>query len=131
MMLTLTPISTRALEIVADGPLVRADVPRALDTMLAFIDNAGGKADILADVRGAPDIHFDLIVEEMKRIADLPRLIRGIDRVAVVADRAWVRAAARIESLLIPGVSYQIYGRADAAHARAWVLRQTDAPHPR
>lgn len=129
-MLTITPLSSRALEAVAEGALTREDVPRALDKLAAFIDQAGGKIDILADVRGTPDIHLDMIVEELKRIPDLFRMVRGIDRVAVIADLAWVRALTRIESALIPGIHYEVYEREEAAHARAWLLRQTDQPRP-
>jgi hypothetical protein len=57
--LTLTSLSPRALEIVADGALTRADVSQALDERLAFIDAApGGRIDILADLRGTPDIQL-------------------------------------------------------------------------
>jgi hypothetical protein len=58
-------------------------------------------------------------------------MIRQIERVAVVADAQWVRVASRIEGALIPGVHYEVYDRDEAAHARAWLLRQTDEPHPR
>ena len=51
-------------------------------------------------------------------------------RVAIVADENWVRVLSRVESSLIPGVHYEVYGREHAAHARAWLLRQTDAPRP-
>ena len=48
----------------------------------------------------------------------------------ILADAEWVRTASRIESALIPGVHYEVYERKDEAHARAWVLRETDQPRP-
>ena len=60
----------------------------------------------------------------------LIRLIRAIDRVAIVADAQWVRVASRIEGALIPGVHYEVYERKDEAHARAWLRRETDRARP-
>lgn len=128
-MLTLTPLSDRALEIVAEGRLEREDVPRAMDQLLGMIDRAG-KVDLLVDVHGVPSFGLDVIAEEMKYIPDLFRLVRGMDRVAVVADSALIRALTQIESALIPGISYEVYERDGAAYARAWILRETDQPRP-
>ncbi|WP_343519166.1 STAS/SEC14 domain-containing protein, partial [Sphingomonas sp.] len=86
--------------------------------------------DILADVRGSPSIALSAIAEELKHLPLLIRLIRAIDRVAIVADAEWVRAASRIEGAIIPGVHYEVYERKDEAHARAWLLRETDQPRP-
>lgn len=68
------------------------------------------------------------VVEELKHLPLIIRLIRAIDRVAIVADAEWVRTASRIESAPIPGVHYEVYARKDEAHARAWLLRETDQP---
>ena len=66
----------------------------------------------------------------MKHLPLLFRLVRQTDRVAIVADEQWVRVLSRIESALIPGLHYEVYGREDAAHARSWLLRHTDDPRP-
>jgi hypothetical protein len=41
--------------------------------------------------------------------------------VAVVADQAWVRAGTRIESALLPFVSYRVFMPAQRDEALAWV----------
>jgi SpoIIAA-like len=128
-MLTTTEISPRALEMVVDGPMAREDVSRALDTTFAFAERVGGRIDMLADVRGTPDIHWGIIAEELKRIGDMFRLIGKLDRIALIADHAWLRGVARVESALIPGIHYEVYERAEAAQARAWLLRETDEAH--
>ncbi len=129
-MLTITPVSPRAIEIVAEGRFTDADVRPALARLEALLDEMP-RIDILADVRGSPSIGLSAIAEEMKHLPLLFRLIRQTDRVAIVADEAWVRVLSRIESALIPGLHYEIYGREHAAHARSWLLRQTDDPRPR
>lgn len=128
-MLTLTPIPPAALEITVEGPLVREDVARAIAEIDAMLDTVE-RLDILADVRGKPDIHPSLILEELKHLPTLFRMMRAIDRIAVIADENWVRTAAKIEGKLIPGVTYEVYTRDQADDARAWLLRQTDDPHP-
>jgi hypothetical protein len=129
-MLTITTISPRAVEFVAEGRFTDADVRPALARLEALLDEMPS-VDILADVRGSPSIALSAITEEMKHLPLLFRLIRQTDRVAIVADEHWVRVLSRLESALIPGLHYEIYGREDAAHARSWLLRQTDDPRPR
>lgn len=42
-------------------------------------------------------------------------------RVAVVADQAWVRAGTRLESALLPHVSYKVFMPEQRDEALAWV----------
>ncbi|HEY0622216.1 STAS/SEC14 domain-containing protein [Sphingomonas sp.] len=128
-MLTFIPLSPRAIAIVAEGHFTAADVAPALARLETILDQTP-QLDILADVRGSPSIALSAIAEEMKHLPLLIRLIRAVDRVAIVADAEWVRAASRIESAIIPGVHYEVYERKDEAHARAWLLRETDQPRP-
>jgi hypothetical protein len=128
-MLTFTPLSPRAIAIVAEGHFTAADVAPALDRLETILDQTP-QLDILADVRGSPSVALSAIAEELKHLPLLIRLIRAIDRVAIVADAEWVRTASRIEGAIIPGVHYEVYQRKDEAHARAWLLRENDQPRP-
>lgn len=128
-MLTFTPLSPRAVAIVAEGHFTAADVAPALTRLETILDTTP-QLDILADVRGSPSISLGAITEELKHWPLLIRMIRAIDRVAIVADAGWVRTAGRIEGAIIPGVHYEVYERKDEAHARAWLLRETDQPRP-
>ena len=127
-MLTIAQISPRAIEMVAEGHFTAEDVTPALNRLAAILDEIP-QLDILADVRGSPSIALSAITEELKHLPLLFRMIRQIDRVAIVADAAWVRAASRIESAIIPGVHYEVYTREEAAQAREWLLRHTDMAH--
>jgi hypothetical protein len=126
-MLTITPISPRAIEMVAEGHFTAADVGPALNRLWQILDEMP-QLDILADVRGSPSIGLTAITEEMKHLPSLFRMIRQVERVAIVADAGWVRILSKIESMIIPGLHYEIYERHEAAHARQWVLRHTDDP---
>lgn len=128
-MLTFAPLSPRAIEVTAEGHFTAADIAPALDRLSAILDTAP-QLDILADVRGSPSIALSAITEGLKHLPLIIRLIRAIDRVAIVADAEWIRTVSRIEGALIPGVHYEVYERKDEAHARAWLLRETDRPRP-
>ncbi len=47
--------------------------------------------------------------------------LRRFGRVAVVADQAWVREGSRLESALLPGVSYRVFLPSERNEALAWV----------
>ena len=128
-MLNITRLSPRAIEMVAEGRLTDAEVRPALKQLEQILDEIP-RLDILADVRGSPSISFAAIGEQLQHLPLAFRMIRQCERVAIVADETWVRVASRIESALIPGVSYEVYERHEEAHARAWLLRQTDDPRP-
>jgi len=128
-MLIITPLTDRALEIIAEGNFSGADVAPAFNRLAAILDDTP-RLDLFVDVRGSPSIALSVFGEEMKHIPLIFRLIRQLDRVAIVADAAWVRTASRIESAVIPGLHYGVYSRDEAAHAREWLLRHTDQPRP-
>ena len=50
-------------------------------------------------------------------------------RIAVVADQRWIRAWTRIESALLPGISYEIYSSDERDEALAWVEGRREQPH--
>jgi hypothetical protein len=54
-MLTITPLSPRAVEIVAEGHFGAPDIAPALDRMTQLLDEMP-RMDVLADVRGSPSI---------------------------------------------------------------------------
>ena len=128
-MLTFIQLTPRAIAIIAEGHFTATDIAPALERMAAVLD-VTPRIDIFADVRGSPSISLSAVTEELRHWPLLIRLIRAIDRVAIVADAQWVRTASRIESALIPGVHYEVYARKDEAHARAWLLRETDQARP-
>jgi len=73
-------------------------------------------------------VHIDLaaIAEELKHLGAVGRMLGALDRVALVADRAWIRSVGWIESWLNPGIDYRVFDRDGAAQARAFVLRQDE-----
>lgn len=126
-MITLTPLSSHAVEVMVDGAITPDDVRRIFGELDGFLD-ATDRIDIYAEIRNV-DFGLSAIFEEFKHFAIVMKLIRSIGRVAIVCDEAWIRNAAKLEGMLIPGAHYEVYPLAEATHARDWLLRHTDIPH--
>ena len=121
-MITWTALSPRALKAVIEGRVTKEDVREAFQRMEALMGSAD-KVDMLADVRGQVSIELSAIGEEMRHLSILGRMLSQMDRVALVAGPAWIRAVGRIESHLLPHIDYRVFERAEADEARAFVLR--------
>lgn len=126
-MITLTPLSSRAIEVIVDGAVTAEDVGRIFGELDGFLDSTD-KIDIYAEVRNV-DFGLAAIFEEFKHFSTVMKLIRQIGRVAIVCDEAWIRNAAKMEGMLIPGAHYEVYKLAEATRARDWLLRHTDMAH--
>jgi hypothetical protein len=48
--------------------------------------------------------------------------LRSFGRVAIVANQAWIRLGSRVESALLPGISYRVFEPARRDEARAWAF---------
>jgi hypothetical protein len=121
-MISWTSLSPRALKAVVEGRVTKDDVREAFQRMDALLDGSG-KVDLLADVRGQVSIELSAIGEEMRHLSILGRMLSQMDRVALIADPAWIRTVGRIESHLLPHIDYRVYERGQADEARAFVLR--------
>jgi len=124
-MISYTSLSPRALEAVVEGRVTKEDIREAFSRMAELMD-ANDKVDMLADVRAGVHIELAAIGEEMRHLSQVGRMLAKMDRVALVADQAWIRAAGRIESHLLPSIDYRVFDRDQAAEARAFVLRQDE-----
>jgi len=65
---------------------------------------------------------FGAIGVELSRLPSLLKLIGRFERVAVVADQAWLRTVSEWEGALIPGL--QIRGFETVEAAEAWLAEQ-------
>ena len=126
VMISYRSLSPRALEAVVEGRVTKEDVREAFARMGSLMD-ANDKVDMLADVRAGVHIELAAIGEEMRHLSQVGRMLAKMDRVALVADPAWIRAVARVEAHLLPSIDYRVFTRAEEAEARAFVLRQDEA----
>ncbi|HTU11804.1 MAG TPA: STAS/SEC14 domain-containing protein [Allosphingosinicella sp.] len=124
-MISYATLSPRALEAVIEGRITKEDVHAAFERMDALMA-AAPRVDMLADVRGDVTIDLAAIGEELRHLSHLGRMLGQMDRIALVADPAWIRTIARIEAHLLPGIDYRVFTRDRAEAARAFVLRQDE-----
>lgn len=90
---------------------------------------AGGGGHVLIDLTAASAISFSAVTLELAHLPSLLKWVYGLDRIAIVSDDDWVRTAARLESALLPGVTYEVFAEDEADAARAWVKGKSDSPH--
>ncbi|MBS7663176.1 STAS/SEC14 domain-containing protein [Pseudomonas lalucatii] len=58
---------------------------------------------------------------ELSRLPQLFRFIRRFERMAVVADKQWLRKASELEGALIPGLTIKAFDSNQEAEAEAWL----------
>lgn len=121
-MITFHDLGPRAVHIRIAGKTEPGDMDRIFaetDAIIARIPDV----DMLAEVTGPVEFGFGVIAEEFHHGPQMWRLLKALDRVALVADQSWMRAIARVENWLIPGIDYRAFVRADLDKARDFVLR--------
>jgi hypothetical protein len=77
------------------------------------------------------DFSFDVgaVASYAPRGAAMLTKLHRFGRIAVVTDVGWIRWAARIESAILPGMSYEIFDVAAHSEALAWVEGKRALPH--
>ena len=76
---------------------------------------------VFVETRSLDAIEVSGLGSHIARALPMLGKLRHFGRVAVVSDQAWVRAGTRIESALLPFVSYRVFMPAQRAEALAWV----------
>jgi hypothetical protein len=79
------------------------------------------KVHVYVETLALDAIEVSGLAAQVARSAPLLGKLSRFGRVAVVADQAWVRIGARIESALLPFVSYRTFPPSDRSEALDWV----------
>lgn len=101
-----------------------------LTEMMSRLDHAMAhheKVHVFVETRHLDGIEMTDLPSYLADAIPMFGKLHRFGRVAVVADQALVRAASRVESALLPGISYRVFEPEQRAEALAWV---TDAPVP-
>jgi hypothetical protein len=95
-----------------------------LAAMMERVEQAMARRDVIhvfVETRSVDAIEVSGLASHIARAMALLGRLKHFGRVAVVADQAWVRAGTRIESALLPFVSYRVFMPAQRDEALAWV----------
>jgi hypothetical protein len=79
------------------------------------------KVHIFVETRAIHGVELSGLPSYMARAMPLLGKLKHFGRVAVVADQAWVRVATRIESALLPFISYRVFLPEERDEALAWI----------
>ncbi|ODS97237.1 MAG: hypothetical protein ABS49_09910 [Erythrobacter sp. SCN 62-14] len=126
-MIDIEPISPTAHQILIYGEISADDISQ----LVAFAkqqNEAQRGGNVLFDLVSLASFSWTAMLGELAQVPALLQWVYRLDRIAVISDEEWIRSAARLESALLPGVTYAVYDADEAERARAWVLEESAHP---
>ena len=111
------------------GRLEKADVERIMQRLDAAFER-GGKVHIFAEVTKFEGMPIEAWISDIGQGVRYLGHLGQFGRVAIVSDQSWIRVASRIESALLPFVSYEVFTPDQRDHALAWVKGEAASPRP-
>ncbi|WP_242774624.1 STAS/SEC14 domain-containing protein [Sphingopyxis sp. YF1] len=93
------------------------DIMDRLDVMMAV----NSKVHVYAETSAIDGIEIAGLAAHIARATPLLGKLGHFGRVAVVADQAWIRILTRIESAILPHISYRVFEPGQRDAALAWV----------
>ena len=100
--------------------ITSADLDAIMDRLEPMFA-AHDKVHVFVETEAIDGLQLDGLPAYAARAMPLFGKLNRFGRVAVVADQAWIRAATRIESALLPFISYRVFEPHERAEALAWV----------
>lgn len=111
------------------GRLEKGDVDQAMRRLDAAFKK-GGKVHLFVEVQGFSGMPADAWWSDLGQGFHYLTRLKQFGRIAIVSDQSWIRIASRIESALLPFVTYEVYTPDQREHALAWVKGEVSAPRP-
>lgn len=97
-----------------------ADLEAVMDRLESALGRHG-QVHVFVETRALDGVALSGLGSHIARAMPLLGQLKKFGRVAVVADQAWVRAGTRVESALLPFVSYRVFKPEQRDEALAWV----------
>lgn len=126
-MLEFIPTEEDVLALKAGGKLTREElneVATRLERSLA----AREKTHIFVEVAGFSGLEWDALGDYLPRAFAMLGKLARFGRVAIVSDQDWIRWAAKVESALMPHISYETFTADQRDAALAWVENGGEVP---
>ena len=102
-----------------------ADLDAIMDQVNRAFE-ASEKVHVFVETRGIDSIEISALPNYAARAMPLLGKLNRFGRVAVVADQAWIRFGTRLESAMLPFISYRTFEPPERERALAWVLTGND-----
>ncbi len=110
------------------GRLELAEMEDCLERLKTALDKRD-KTHIYAEVVDFSGLSAEALATGMKWLPEWLRRLDRIGRVAIVADQNWIRWAAKVESALLPKISYETFESHERERALEWVAGRNPTPH--
>lgn len=119
-MLTVRKTTRNRIDLTLDGKLDDAEMMAGLEALIAsLVDVENGV--MMYRIRNFTMPSFGALTAELMSLPSIWRMLRRIDRCAVISDTGWIRLAAEIEGAVIPGLTIKAFSPEDEAAAEAWL----------
>jgi hypothetical protein len=126
-MIEMIPSTDDVIALRVSDKITGTDLDAIMDRLDALMA-AHDKIHIFVETRSIDGIELSGLGSYMKRAMPLFGMLGRFGRVAVVADQLWIRLGTRIESALLPFVSYRTFLPEQREEAFAWVEGRTPGP---
>lgn len=103
------------------GKITGADLDTAMDRLDAAMA-VHEKVHVFVETHRIDALEIAALPGYMSRAAPWLDKLSRFGRVAVVADQSWIRITSRVESALLPFVTYRVCEPAQRDEALAWVI---------
>lgn len=90
---------------------------------------ANEQTHLYVEASGFAGLDLDAVGDYLPRAWHMLRERERFGRIAVVSEQAWLRWATKLESALIPGLSYETFLPHERDRALAWVKGEHLQPH--
>jgi hypothetical protein len=115
------PSPDDVIALTISGTITGEDLDAIMDRTEAVMAKHD-KVHVFVETRGVGGMQLSALPHHMSRAFPLFGKLGRFGRVAVVADQAWMRVGTRLESAMLPNVSYRVYQPEERAEALAWAL---------
>lgn len=119
-MLRIVEDSAHVIMAEASGHISDEDIAAAIEAMDHSLA-AGGELHKFAEVKNLSGVDPSGLVHGLLNGAHLLNHLRRFGRVGIVSEQRWVRVLSRVESALLPGISYRVYEPGQREAALDWV----------
>lgn len=109
------------LAVTYSGQITGNDLDAALDRLEAMLARPG-KVNFFIEMEKLEGIELAAMPHHMSRSFPLFGKLDRFGRVAVVADQTWIRVLTRLESAMLPHVSYRVYEPSEREEALNWAF---------
>src|SRR5690606_38158894 len=110
------------------GRLARSELESLVDRFARALDERD-RTHVFCEVSQLTGLELEGMADHLRRATSMLGKLGKFGRIAIVADQSWVRRAARIESALLPQVSYEVFTSEERDRAFRWVLGEEAHAH--